>query len=367
VPIVVDRTLNGTNSLYVSATICYPGMQGGSQCATVDHMLLDTGSVGVRVLASALGSALAGRLPAQTGATNDPTGNAPIAQCATFGSGYTWGSIKRADVAIGDEVAGNLPLQVIGDGAFATPSDCISHGGTSLNSIGTLGAKGVIGIATGIRDFPAAAQTVLSANYYYCTSSGSCTNTRVPLDTQVMNPVANFASDNNGTIISLPALPAGGQATATGQLTFGIGTQQNNTLPSTANIVPLDQNGYFTTVYKGSTFTSAIDSGTNVYYFMDKTIPTTIMWSDTWYGPSTPLSLSASMNASNGSGTPANVSFSLSNAANLLPSGNAAFDGLGAPMSGGFIWGLPFFYGRNVYTVLNNAKIGSRTGPFVAF
>ncbi|MGF7136183.1 hypothetical protein P3T40_007695 [Paraburkholderia sp. EB58] len=33
----------------------------------------------------------------------------------------------------------------------------------------------------------------------------------------------------------------------------------------------------------------------------------------------------------------------------------------------GFLWSLPFFYGRNVYTVLNNAKIGSQTGPFVAF
>jgi hypothetical protein len=68
-----------------------------------------------------------------------------------------------------------------------------------------------------------------------------------------MNPVADFTSDNNGTIISLPVLPSGGQATATGQLTFGVGTQQNNALPSTANIVPLDQNGYFTTSYMCTT------------------------------------------------------------------------------------------------------------------
>jgi hypothetical protein len=36
-------------------------------------------------------------------------------------------------------------------------------------------------------------------------------------------------------------------------------------------------------------------------------------------------------------------------------------------MDGGFLWGLPFFYGRNVYTVLDGARIGSQTGPFVAF
>jgi len=32
-----------------------------------------------------------------------------------------------------------------------------------------------------------------------------------------------------------------------------------------------------------------------------------------------------------------------------------------------FLWGLPFFYGRSVYTVIGNSKIGTRTGPFVAF
>ena len=359
--------MNGINSLYVTATICYPGTQGSNQCATVDHMLLDTGSVGVRVLASALGSALPSQLPAQTGATNDPTGNAPIAQCAIFGSGYTWGSVKRADVSIGGESAGNLPIQVIGDGAFATPSDCVSRGGTNIGTIAKLGANGVIGIGSGIRDFPAAAQTVLPATYYYCASSGSCTGARVPLDTQVMNPVADFTSDNNGTIISLPPLQAGGQATAMGQLIFGVGTQQNNALPSSANILKLDQNGLFTTVYKGSALTSAIDSGTNVYYFPDTTIPTAFVWPDTWYAPSTPLSLSAGLKASNGSGSSATVPFSLSNAANLLANPYAAYDSLGAPLSGGFIWGLPFFYGRNVYTVLNNAKVGSQTGPFVAF
>jgi hypothetical protein len=184
-----------------------------------------------------------------------------------------------------------------------------------------------------------------------------------------MNPVAGFMSDNNGTIISLPALLPGGQLTATGQLTFGVSTQQNNTLPSNANIVSLNQNGLFTTVYKGRTYSySAIDSGSNVYFFPDDgTIPTTLVWSDKWYGPPSLLSLSANLKASNGSGTPATATFSLGNATNLLASGYAAYDSLGAPMSGAFIWGLPFFYGRNVYTVLNNAKVGSQTGPFVAF
>ncbi len=354
----------GVNTLYVTATICYPGTQGGNQCATVDHMLLDTGSVGVRVLASALGSTLAGGLPAQTGATNDATGNAPIAQCAQFGSGYLWGAIKRADVSIGNESAGNLPVQIVSDSAIAVPDDCVKSGLLNLGTTAQLNANGVIGIGSGIRDFPAAAQTALKATYYYCNSSGSCTNTRVPLDTQMMNPVADFASDNNGTVISLPALPAGGQTTATGQLTFGVGTQSNNALPSGANIVPLDQNGLFTTVYKGGTFTySTIDSGTNVYYFPDASIPN----ASGLYTPSAPLGLSATIKPSSGAGAATPVSFQIVNGLNVWYSTAAASDSLGAPVSGGFLWGLPFFYGRNIYTVLNNAKAGSQTGPFVAF
>ncbi|MFM0401222.1 DUF3443 domain-containing protein [Paraburkholderia aspalathi] len=363
VPIVVDRTMGETNMLYVSATICIPGSQGSTQCSTVDHMLLDTGSVGVRVMGSALGSTLASRLPAQTGASNDPTGGAPIAQCAIFMGGYTWGSIKRADVTIGGKTAGNLPVQVIGDGAYAMPSECNSRGMIDLNTAAALGANGVIGIGHTARDYPLAARQVLSATYYYCPSTSSCTGTRVPLDTQVMNPVADFTSDNNGTIIRLPALPADGQATATGELVFGVGTRQNNALPSMANIVPVDQNGFFTTVYKGNTLTGVFDSGTNVYNFPDATIP----YAGVWYTPSPALSLSAVLKATSGVGTPVTVPFSVGNGLSLRANLNAAYDSLGAKFSGGFMWGLPFFFGRSVYTVLEGAKIGTQTGPFVAF
>jgi hypothetical protein len=349
---------------YVSVTICIPGGQGSNQCATIDHMQLDTGSVGVRVLSSTLGSALAASLPTQTGATDDPTGNASIAECAVFGSGYTWGSIKRADVTIGSKVASNMPIQVIADGKYSTPSNCQSRGGNDLGSVTDIGANGVVGIAPPQRDNPAAATTPLPAAYYYCTSATTCTSTRVPLDTQVMNPVANFTSDNNGTIIRLPALPPGGQATAAGELIFGIGTQTNNVLPSAPNILALNQYGYFTTTYKSGTYTSAIDSGSNANIFADSTVPYT---SNYWYVPTATLSLSAILTGVASGSTPATVPFSLANAASLLANQYAAYDSLGSPSSGMFIWGLPFFYGRSVYTALNNVRIGNQTGPFIAF
>ncbi|CAB3719439.1 hypothetical protein LMG24238_04752 [Paraburkholderia sediminicola] len=348
---------------YVSVTLCFPGVQDSTQCATIDHMQLDTGSVGVRVLASALGQALAGRLPAQSGATNDPTGGAPIAECAVFGSGYTWGPIKRADVTIGGKTAGNLPVQVIADDTYSTPSDCVSRGVNNLGTASALGANGVLGIGPAQRDYPAAAQTVLPAAYYYCRSATSCTNTRVPLDTQVMNPVANFTSDNNGTIIRLPALPAGGQLRATGELVFGIGTQSNNAMPSNPNIVALDQNGFFQTTYKSRSYSSAIDSGSNANIFADYTIPS----SGDWYTPSTTLSLSAVLTGIDKAAMPVTVPFSLANGSSLVANQYAAYDSLGSPSAGMFVWGLPFFFGRNVYTVLNNVMIGKQVGPFIAF
>ncbi|WP_244306402.1 DUF3443 domain-containing protein [Paraburkholderia lacunae] len=373
-PIVVDRTMPGAevNMPYVTVTLCIPGVQGANQCATIDHMLLDTGSSGVRVMASALGSALAGRLTAQSGASNDPTGAAPITQCATFGSGYAWGSIKRADVTIGSKTAGNLPIQVISDAAYPTiPSDCASRGIKNIGStVATLGANGVVGISPALTDFPLAAQSALSATYYYCPSTGSCTSARVPLDTQVMNPVANFTSDNNGTIIRLPALPASGQATATGELVFGIGTRQNNALPSTANVLKVNSSGVFSTVYQGRTLTSYVDSGTNVLLFPDTA--TLVNWSG-FYVPPTTLNLSAmwysiDYSAVDKTGTVLPVSFLIANASNLLANQYAAYNNLGAYWAEwAFLWGLPFFYGRDVYTALSTAKVGTQNGPFIAF
>ena len=330
-------------------------------------MLVDTGSAGVRVLASALGPALTGRLPAQTGATDDPTSAAPIAQCAQFASGYAWGPIRRADVTIGGKAAGNLPIQVIGDGAYVTPADCASVGLGNIGTVTDLGANGVVGVGSAVRDFPLAAQTALSATYYYCPSTGSCKGTRVPLDTQVMNPVAAFTSDNNGTIIRLPALPAGGQASATGELVFGIGTQQNNRLPSAAHIIPLDSNGFFTTTYKGAVFARGVlDSGSNTNTFQDRAIPF-----DPWrrYTPPTPLSLSALLKPGSGATVPVTVPFQVANTAGLMNGPYAAHDDLPVytSLSSYFIWGLPFFFGRDVFTGLNGAQIGAQTGPFVAF
>jgi len=364
VPITIDNTLGTVVNLpYVSVTICAPGTQGAHRCASVDHMLVDTGSVGVRVTAAALGSALTAQLPQQTGASNDTTSRAPIAQCAIFASGYTWGSIRRADVAIGGEQAADIPVHVIGDGAYpTTPTDCVSRGGASMNTASTLGANGIVGIGHLARDFPQAAQSALAASYYYCPTPSSCTPARVPIDRQTMNPVAAFATDNNGTLIRLPALPPGGQLSVAGELVFGIGTRANNALPAEPVYLSVSDRGAFTTRYNDRTTTSVIDSGSNGLFFPDASIP---VWSG-WYAPAVTQTRTATL-ISNTGNLQTTIPFTIANALNLFATSYAAYDNLGAPASSLFIWGLPFFYGRSVYTALSGMPAGSRSGPYVAF
>ncbi|MFP3556667.1 DUF3443 domain-containing protein [Paraburkholderia sp. SIMBA_049] len=353
------------NMPYVTVTFCVPGKQGASQCATVDHMVLDTGSVGVRVIASALDESFAGKLPMQTGASNDSTGKAAIAQCALFASGFTWGSMRAADVTIGKKTASGIPIHLIGDSTLAAwkPQDCSSRGGQDMSTVEGLGANGIVGIGHMAQDYPDAAKDALSANYYYCPTPWSCTAATVPLDKQTANPVPAFATDNNGTIIRLPALPPMGQPSVTGQLVFGIGTRENNALPATPAFLDVTDRGMFTTSYNGRAMSSYIDSGSNALFFPDATL----LVQDGWFAPATTQRFSATAYSNKGNAQ-TTIPFSIANAWTLFNLGYAAHDNLGVPpKSSMFLWGLPFFYGRDVYTALSGMQAGPQKGPYVAF
>ena len=72
-----------------------------------------------------------------------------------------------------------------------------------------------------------------------------------------------------------------------------------------------------------------------------------------FYCPSATENLSASNQGVNGStGT---VNFSIANAVTLFDSNDYVFNNLGGPASGYFDWGLPFFYGQNVFTGIQSA------------
>ncbi len=364
VAVIVDSgptAAGGTaNEAFVSVTICSPSSP--STCQTIDHILVDTGSYGLRIISSVLSSSLT--LPLQT----DSNGNA-LAECTTFADGYSWGPVRKANLQIGSESASNLPIQVIGDSAYSglVPQACSSTG-TSENTVATFGANGVIGFGPFAQDCGTACVQSANTGFYYACSSASCQPAAVSLALQVPNPVTFFATDNNGVILTFPSVAAAGATTVSGTLTFGVDTQTNNTLGS-AKVYTTNDIGYITTLYNGASYAdSFLDSGSNGYFFNDSTIPQCSDGSG-FYCPSSTLNLSA-VNAGQ-NGTTGSVSFSIANATTTFNNNanGAAFGALGG-INGdaqSFDWGLPFFYGRSVYTVVEGYTTSGGTGPYFAY
>lgn len=353
---------NYPNGLFASLTVCQPGTDN---CRTIDRLLVDTGSYGLRVMSSALGDRVLGTLPAQRGAVTD-NGVSPLGQCAQFISGYTWGSVRQADVQMAGERIANLPIQVIGDTSSVgpVPASCQNAGGTSLSSPDTLGANGILGVGLFTNDCPACAKAPVTAIYYTCPVDGSsCAPAQVPAAQQVVNPVARLSANNNGVVLTLPAVPDLGQATATGTLTFGIGTQSNNAL-TTNRILRTDAYGFIQTRVDGTLYKSSfIDSGSNALFFPSATLP---VCSRVWYCPANTVTMNATLMDAAG-GNAQSLNFDIANFARLIASGNQAFDNLGGNATSAFDWGLPFFYGRTVFTAIEGRQAGSAVGPYVAY
>jgi Protein of unknown function (DUF3443) len=349
-----------SNVPFITVTVCVPGT---TTCQTIDYITVDTGSSGLRLVSSILTIALP-----QTMASD---GN-PLVECTQFADGYIWGSVRTADVKIAGEVAGSIPVQVFGDPSFTNVPSACSSGGPSENTIMSFGSYGLVGINQIVPDcgeYCADPTQMQSADYYSCSSS-ACTAVTVPVANQVSNPIASFATDNNGAILELPSIPAGGAATASGTLVFGIGTQANNALGA-ESILGLDEYGNFTTVFAGTTMsTSFIDSGTNTFAVNDSALTQCGSDLQGYYCPASTTMLTAvnSGNAGNTSAT-SNVSFTVESANTLFSGSDTAFDDIATTgidnMS--FDWGLPFFYGRNVYVALDGATTPGGAGPFVAY
>jgi hypothetical protein len=359
IPIVVNAgpTNNSLNQPFASVTICVPGT---TNCQTIDGILVDTGSYGLRILSNRISLPL----PQQTGA-----GGAAVVECLPFLDGFTWGPVQTADVKLGGEQASGIPIQVIGTDKFGTiPSGCSSNG-TSEEIQNDLGSNGVLGIGMGIVDCGNACNLTGSSNpglYYACPTPTTCQVTTVPSASQVINPVARFSTDNNGVVLQLPAAQTGGQAAMTGSLIFGIGTQSNNQLGS-AKVFTVDSQGNFSTTFNGTTYNkSFIDSGSNGIFFLDTgtTGLPACRNSTGFYCPTSVRALSAAHVG--GNGTSAAVAFNAGNVDTVNATFSVFAEATGS-QAGGFDWGLPFFYGRTVFTALVGASTPGGVGPYWAW
>jgi hypothetical protein len=372
IPITVNAGPAGsyTNGVFASVTVCVPN---SSTCQTIDNVLVDTGSEGLRLLHSVVTVPL----------PNETIGSNTVAECVQYADGtFNWGSVRLADVKLGGEQANSIPVQIAGDLAASTiPANCSTNAqtggrGTENDTVQSLGANGILGLGPFREDCGSSCPSVAAAlptgvylPYYTCPASGACVPTAVALAQQVQNPVWKFAGDNNGILIELPTISDGGAPSATGSLVFGIGTQSNNGLGS-ATVLNLDSGGNFTTTLNNQSYDqSFIDSGSNGMYFPNASNLVTCSSSADFYCPGSVLSLSATNTG--GEGRSNMVTFKVANAESLFSSNggnNKAFNdlaGVNPPPS--FDWGLPFFFGRRVFTAIEGQSTPAGTGPYVAY
>ena len=364
-PLVNGQYVGFNNVLYTTVTICVPGT---TTCQSIDHVLVDTGSTGLRIPASLVTL----NLPFMTDASNNPIGN-----CVQYAdTTYQWGPIVKVDVQMAGEVASSVPIQIAGPTNFAAvPASC-SAGGTPAQTVTDLGANGLLGVGLFRQDCGSAcAVGTPRAVYFTCPASG-CVATSVSLTAQLQNPVWLFPQDNNGLSIILPQVGATGAVSLSGSMIFGIGTQTDNALGG-AQAQAADDVGTFTTTFNGIAYPgSFIDSGSDGYFFLNSTItglPNCASNSDAdgFYCPPSPVNFTAINSGPNPNGTgvavSTNVAFTIANALPLIDSTSVVFNNIGGPNPGSFDWGLPFFLGRTVFIGIEGQSSSAGTGPYWAY
>jgi hypothetical protein len=363
-----------TDAAFISVLVCSPT---NGACQTIPDILVDTGSFGLRLLASQVTVPLT--------PLTDTNGNT-LYDCVQFvDNSFLWGAVAPANFVVGAELAASTSVQLIANPSFSIPSGC---SGTNEDTQTLLGANGILGVGPepfdcGLACDPSAGGSPPTV-YYLCSSGGSCNTTFVSCGTicqdanpnqQVTNPVFNFPVDNNGTILTLQSVNDVAP-TASGTLTFGIDTEANNAIPSTATLFTLDSSDNFTTNFNSQALTASfIDSGSNGLFFpQTNNLPNICPDNSSWYCPPTTTAFIAT-NVDPNNGTTSNtVNFSVDDFDTVTqanPSA-AAFSNLAGPMPCtaspcSFDWGLPFFYGRSVFTAIDGTTVGTTPGPFWAY
>ncbi len=348
---------NYFNGPFTRVTICTPGT---GSCQTIGGILIDTGSSGLRIFNQAKRLAL----PSATTARGET-----IAECVAFGTLSTWGRIAYADVKLGGEpTIPSMPIQVINASYGAVPSICRSGPPLAL-SPGQIGYNGILGVGLWGADCGGACASLGPQNpsmYFACGAHG-CAVTPMADAAQVQNPVALLPQDNDGVVLKLPSVPFLGASAVSGKLVLGINTRNNNKLGG-ASIFLTDNVGNIATTFNNSTIDGFVDSGSNALFFNATISQCDPALAPGFYCPSDLLVLTAINNGRNGSATEP-VAFSVANALGLAATGNKAFYDVagtfGAPF---FDFGLPFFYGRNVYTGIDGVTTpGAAAGPYFAY
>jgi hypothetical protein len=414
-PLVVDQgpaasiaaNSPAINTAFVTIQVCATNAPG--TCATIDHIQVDTGSSGLRLVAGALssggitgGPALLAALQAKY-VTN--AGNVTMTNCVPFAIGFSYGSLTTTNITlpVSTETANGVVTQLIGDPNYVSagggniPLSCSNPGNASpappeMDDVVSFGANGLLGVGISPDDSSAAL-------YYACGPCTTASNPVAPVAGQIVqNPVTLFAMDNNGTIVQLPAVPNAGTTNPTsppGVIVFGIGTEANNKLGSAKVLaVNLQNPGMsgpaITAVVNGTTYNdSFLDSGTNFLGISGAAVPGSLQVCSSanngpggpWYCTNSGL-VAFTATAYGQTGNPPvvtavsqNADFSIGDTLTAFTANNGnntAVPNLGGqngadPESVDF--GLPFFYGRYVFTAIEGGTpvAGAPPAPWFAY
>jgi Protein of unknown function (DUF3443)/Bacterial Ig-like domain (group 2) len=364
---VLPITVNGTlcsaatsagylNKPCVSVTVCTPGSV--KSCNTINDILLDTGSFGLRIFKQVLTATL----------TQVNAGSGSLAECIQFGDGSSdWGPVKLADVTLGNETASNVPIQVI-DSTFGTRSTGCQNADTGPTSAGA-GFNGLLGVGLFAQDCGSICASSLNNGMYYSCRGSVCAGSTASLAKQVTNPVAKLPTDNNGVIVELPSVRSSGTPSVNGILVLGIDTQPNN---ASSGVIKYSTDGFgdFVTILNDVSYPSFIDSGSNGMFF---TTPSTGLLPNCtlnpgWFCPSSVTTLSATNADASLPPVSSNILFQIGNFDNLASSStNNVFSNIGAAAPGLFDWGLPFYLGRSVYVGIDGMSSNLGPGPYFAY
>ena len=363
------------NEPCVSVTLC--SISNPSNCQTINNILIDTGSYGLRLFSSAITVPL-------TPITN---GNSTLGECAQFGDGSSqWGPVEYAYIQLGNEPKVAAPILVINPGVndvnstgatFTPPSVCQSPQSRPDVSPAGAGYNGILGVGLFAQDCGTSCLTTATNGMYFTCENNNCScGATADLLAQVTNPVALLPLDNNGVIVQLPSVAAGGVSSVSGTLKLGIDTQANNASTGTTKYKANSSAQFLTkfSAFSSSFLSSFIDSGSSVLFIPSISALTDCGQSHPGYDglfcPASAQSLSAVNYGSNG--TPnGTVNFTIENAFTLYNSSNKnVFSTMGASSGTSnpyFDWGLPFFFGKSVFVGIENKTSSLGTGPYWAY
>jgi hypothetical protein len=380
---VMTVTVNGSlcssdqyvNEPCASVTLCQPGST--TNCQTINNILVDTGSFGLRVFASAINSTVSSQftniLATAPTKTSDGSSATSTAECVEFGSGRTWGQVMTADVYLAGEPYSRVPIQLINSSYSGGDSQSSVNCNGSDVSPSSAGYNGILGIGLFDTDCGSSCTGVTPAAQYYACDGTLCSGigshgANVATTSQVSNPVAHFSSgsDTNGLVFLTASANGNGNAADNGCVVFGVNTETNNIPATGTNLYPSTSatDAQFTVVLGGRSYTgSFLDSGSNALY-LDPNI--SISECSGWYCPGSTLTESFTI-------TGIGSNFLIANSDNLFNTGNSVFSDLGGPAFSGTIdLGIPFFYGRPVWIGITGktttgATYGNTTGPYWAY